>query len=123
MKKTPGRPVKISYALKAEIAKAYLETDQTSTEVGKKYGISDNYVRILSRRYKAANEVNLKTPKPLSESEQQEAEALQKRIKELEEKLEFAKLKLEATETMIDVAEEMFNIDIRKKRGSRQQKK
>lgn len=123
MIKKKGRPSKWPYAFKVEVAKFYLQHDLNSTEVGERYGIRPGDVRKFAHWYKKEQGIDLNKPKPLSEAERHEVEALQQRISELEKKLDYSSLKVEALETMIDIAEERFELSIRKKSGSRQHKK
>lgn len=57
---------------------------------------------------------------PMSEAEEAELKALRERLKALEEQLEQSRLRGVALDTMIDVAEHQFNVEIRKKAGTKQ---
>ena len=56
----------------------------------------------------------------LTPEEQQEQAALKKQLAQLKKEVEYLKLKELALETMIDIAKEEFNIDLRKKSGTKQ---
>ena len=56
----------------------------------------------------------------MTEKEKRENAALRKRIAELEKQAGEQDLKILLLETMIDIAEEELEVDIRKKRGTRQ---
>lgn len=65
--------------------------------------------------------VSVSTIKAMTETEKSEVgEEVKPRSKELEKALESANLRIIGLETMIDVAEKQFNIEIRKKAGTKQ---
>ena len=55
----------------------------------------------------------------MTPEEQQEQATLKKQLGQLKKEIEYLKMKELALETMIDIAKEEFNIDLRKKSGTK----
>ena len=64
------------------------------------------------------------TPHTVMQSNQEpnneELQALKKKVAELEKQLKYQEMRADAYDTMIDIAEKKFNIPIRKKAGAKQ---
>jgi cell division septum initiation protein DivIVA len=54
------------------------------------------------------------------EPNNEELQALKKKVAELEKQLKYQEMRADAYDTMIDIAEKKFNIPIRKKAGAKQ---
>ena len=64
------------------------------------------------------------TPQTVMQTNQEpnneELQALKKKVAELEKQLKYQEMRADAYDTMIDIAEKKFNIPIRKKAGAKQ---
>lgn len=122
MVKKRGRRPKYSYALKSSLIRQILLGARTYEELSEAHCIPSSSIRIFVHRY-------LKNPikypeitLQLTPEEEKEFKALKAEKARLEKELLEAQMRADVSEIMIDVAEEMFNISIRKKLGSQQQK-
>lgn len=72
--------------------------------------------------FKAGNDSlsSVNAMKSNQETNNEELEALKKKVAELEEQLKYQEMRADAYDTMIDIAEKKFNIPIRKKAGAKQ---
>lgn len=120
--KSSGRRSRYGVLERKRIAQEYLSSDCSYEDLGRKYGLDRTSIRNYVKEFRDSLGIKSDLGK-MSKSEQEEKDALQKRIKELEQQLADARLKAEALDVMIDIAEDMFEVDIRKKYGSQQQKK
>ena len=103
------------------VVQDYLTGNLSYGQIVKKYGLRDReQIKWWVRYYRQNTDLPIVSLPPMTEAEKQEKQALEKRIRELEARLKEAQLKGLALDTMIDVAEEMFDIDIRKKPGTKQ---
>lgn len=108
-------------SFRRQVAEDYLYSSLSKREIAEKYDLPSKYtVKNWVRWYHENHDIELSISTPMTESEKQEKQALEKRIKKLEAQLKEARLKGLALDTMIDVAEEMFDIEIRKKPGTKQ---
>jgi transposase len=117
----PGRKDFYDAALKRKVCEELLSGQSYAKEVAKKYGIkgAGTVVTWLKKYQKEQDGFVV----PLVLMEPQKTDDQLKDIKpdhNLEEALMLAKLKIAGLEAMIDIAEKTFNIDIRKKSGTKQ---
>lgn len=78
-------------------------------------------LRALKPKEKVKRAVGLKAPEEVtSKAANEPSENLEEKVKRLEEELRKASLMREFYDEMINVAEKQFNINIRKKAGTRQ---
>ena len=78
-------------------------------------------LRALKPKEKVKRVVGLKAPEEVSsKADNQPSENLEEKVKRLEEELRKASLMRDFYDEMINVAEKQFNINIRKKAGTRQ---
>jgi hypothetical protein len=120
----------LSWEEREAMIKEYLTGQYSKIELWKKYtgqetehGKLLNWMRKLGyiSEDKKSRPVKLFIPTlfPLSNSNTEDTNALQRRIKELEKQLENAQLKAEGYELMIEIAEKELKIPIRKKSGTK----
>jgi transposase len=120
----------LSWEEREAMIKEYLTGQYSKIELWKKYtgqetehGQLLNWMRKLGyiSEDKKSRPVKLFYPTlfPLSNSNTEDTNALQRRIKELEKQLENAQLKAEGYELMIEIAEKELKIPIRKKSGTK----
>jgi hypothetical protein len=120
----------LSWEEREAMIKEYLTGQYSKIELWKKYtgqetehGKLLNWMRKLGyiSEDKKSRPVKLFNPTlfPLSNSNTEDTNALQRRIKELEKQLENAQLKAEGYELMIEIAEKELKIPIRKKSGTK----
>ena len=118
--------------IQKEAVREYLADGASYRALAKKYGVSrstiNKWVLVYQGIYGLA-----RSPKQVSYDLQQKAlskkskqagkdhqSELEKKIEVLEKQLEWEKLRSKALDTMITVAERELQIDIRKKRGTKQ---
>lgn len=115
-------------SFKIKVAREYMESDLSQSEIRQKYNIKGkgcitDWVRKFGLKpepkEKRINGFGRSSMKKEIEKTKVER-ALQKKVKELEKQLEYEKLRSEAFDTMINIAEMKFDIPIRKKRGTKQ---
>lgn len=109
--------------LKLEVAKACHLERKSSSQIAKEYGIGKSTVERIIRSFAASNNKSmlLMKNKPI-DNQAEEIKALREEVLELKKKLYNETVRADFYDTMIDVAEEMFDIEIRKKAGTRQSK-
>lgn len=133
MREIKGQKVRHGGSLSVEerkqIIEEYLTTDQTKTEIWKKYtGKSEEHGQIMRwmRMYGYLTpEVVVQTNNKFLPSAEhayrymnnpdKADKDLERRVRELEKQLKFSKLQVEGYEIMIDLAEKELNIPIKKK--------
>lgn len=96
------------------------ESGLSLPEVAARYQISKSQVAHWRKRF-GSDIVEQITPNlpPMTENEKKEQEQLKRQLAEQAKLLEYLKMKNIALETMIDIAKEEFNIDLRKKPGTK----
>jgi transposase-like protein len=118
-----GRNSKYEISFKRQVARQYLDTNQSLAEVALQYGVRKIDVSNWKKRFSSElAEEEIIIP-PMTEQEQNELEALKKQNETLKKKLEYEQLKTFALETMIDLAKTELGIDVRKNFGAKQPKK
>ena len=114
-----GRRSKYDVSFKRMVAKQYLETGQSLSQVAHQYGVAkvdvSNWKKLFSSEL-AGQPILV----PMTEQEKKDLKALQKQLKALEKKLEYEQMKTFALETMIDLAKTELGIDLRKNSGAKQ---
>jgi hypothetical protein len=89
--------------------------------LGKEYGLALSTVRHFVTWYKDyCKEQGDTISVALSDSEKSDNLILRKKLSELEDKLNQSTIQVDALNITIDIAEKTFDIDIRKKSGSKQ---
>jgi transposase len=111
-----GSPDKYDPAFKRKVCEELLSGQITRVDLARKYNIpgAGTIMRWL-RRYQEEQQ-------SLYSGSMQNAEEPQnpdKSPQELQDELKLAKVKIATLETMIDIAEQNFNIEIRKKSGTK----
>ncbi|HEX2901424.1 MAG TPA: transposase [Bacteroidia bacterium] len=118
-----GGVSKYSPSFRRQVAMDYENGDLSYAQVAEKYGLKGRdtvkeWVKVLRKNGEIAPSTAILTP--MTEEEERESDAKDRRIKELERQLEDERLRSLAFSTMIDVAEEELGVPIRKKSGSKQ---
>ena len=116
-----GNGRRFSEATKLALVRDVVSGRLTVLEACYKYDVSRGSAHLWINQFNERVEQELH-PKPLSEAEQREIEALARRNQELEAALEAAQLRAQSMETMIELAEQTYRLDIRKKFGTKQPK-
>jgi len=96
------------------------ESGLSQAQVATKYQISISQIAYWRKRF-GSDIVEQITANlsPMTENEKKEQQQLKRQLAEQAKQLEYLKMKNIALETMIDVAKEEFNIDLRKKPGTK----
>ncbi len=114
-----GRNSKYDVSFKRMVARQYLETDQSLSEVASQYGVTkvdvSNWKKLFSSEL-AEDEI---LP-PMTEQEKLELAAIKKQNAALKKKLEYEQMRNFALETMVDLAKTELGIDLRKNSGAKQ---
>ena len=114
-----GSPSKYEPSLKRKICEELLTGRVTVNELRVKYQIPGNGTVYRWLRQYQQDQTELLSSFPMAQPlEQLDNGNLSN--KELQRELELSKAKVATLETMIDIAEEQFNIEIRKKSGTKQ---
>lgn len=119
MKKCGGMPSKFPESFRIKVAKDYLSSDLSLTDVAKKYELSNReqvrwFVKWYKIKYGSPKSKSLKT---LSDSDKQDIILLKEQLKSKEQALSSAFLEIDSLNTLIRVAEKSLNISIGKKSG------
>ena len=121
--------------IKKEAVREYLEDGVPYRALANKYGVSRSAINQWVLVHQAIHDIARShkqvsydlQQKKLGKKSKQVVQHLQsdleKKVEVLEKQLEWEKLKSHALDTMINVAEREFNIDIRKKPGTKQSAK
>jgi len=108
-----------------KVALEYLNTNQSQTEILKRYGIRGSncitdWIRKFELRKPTSKDLKVRLQMAKSVKKTKLEKHLESKIKKLEELLKREELKTEALDTLIDITEENLKIVIRKKPGSKQ---
>ncbi len=120
--KKAGREEVYPATLKIAVAKEWLKGEKGYGQLATEHGLERNstprhFVLWYKKHYGDQETLPPEEPSP---SEKENNVIVRKQLEELEKKLEEANLKIAALNTSIDLAETTFNLDIRKKSGSKQ---
>lgn len=114
-----GRSSKYAISFKRMVARQYLDTDQSLSEVASQYGVTkvdvSNWKKLFSSELAEAPIVS-----PMTDQEKKDMQSLQKQLKDLKKKLEYEQMRNFALETMVDLAKTELGIDLRKNSGAKQ---
>lgn len=117
-----GRKHQYEFAFKRKICEELLSGQITIGDLARKYNISGAGTIIRWVKWYQEEQKELVSLRPMenSQSINTQNSTIEKSDKKIEEELRLAKAKIATLETMIDIAEEQFNIEIRKKSGTKQ---
>jgi len=116
-----GRSSRYDISLKRQVARAYLEGDQSTTQIGALYHVSHQHVSHWAKQFSSELAIE-PIATPMTEQEQKDLELLKKQNEALKKKLEYEQMKNFALETMVDLAKSELGIDLRKNSGAKQPK-
>lgn len=116
-KSKPGAKPKHDASLMRKVCEELLTGQITVSEITRKYNLGKNSASRWLRKYQ--NEQAELVNSLSMAHEPGQVDSSEKDKKELEKELALAKAKIATLETMIDIAEEQFNIEIRKKSGTK----
>jgi transposase len=120
----PGGKHRYEFSLKRKVCEELLGGSITIRELARKYNIpgAGTIMRWVNWYQQEQAELT-KLPSMSTEPIKSETDSLpsnsSEEYRKLQEELKLAKLKVTALETMIDIAEDQFNIEIRKKPGTK----
>lgn len=116
----PGRKDQYDLSFKRKVCEELISGKYTRGEINQKYQIPGQGTISRWLKWYLAEQENLSlvSMEHLQKNNQQSEEE-EKSLKELQAELKAAKAKITTLETMIDIAEEQFNIEIRKKSGTK----
>lgn len=112
-----GRKSPFEATFRRKVVEDLLTGQNTVSEISRKYNVSNSAVGEWLKKYQLEQTelvISLPMahePEPVDNSDKDKAE--------LQKELALAKAKIATLETMIDIAEEQFNIEIRKKSGTK----
>ena len=107
-------------AIRNEVLRLYAETDLSYGEIAEENGVQVRTVEYIVRNF-ASELPNVPTMrKKKNEASTEDYDKLRAEITRLRKEVRQEKMRADALDTMIDVAEEMFNIQVRKKAGTKQ---
>ena len=107
-----------------KVALEYLNTDQSQTEILKRYGIGGSncitdWIRKFELRKPTSRDLEVRLQMAKSVKKTKLEKHQESKIKKLEELLKREQLKTEALDTLINIAEENLKVDIEKKPESK----
>lgn len=108
-----------SISFRRMVARKYLDTDQSLSEVASQYGVTKVDVSNWKKVFSSELAEDEKLP-PMTEQEKLELAALKKQNAALKKKLEYEQMRNFALETMVDLAKTELGIDLRKNSGAKQ---
>jgi len=116
-----GRKSKYDDSFKRMVARQYLSTGRSLSEVANQFGVEKIDVSNWKKRFgpELCDEPIVPT---MTEQEAKEVATLQKQIEALKKQLEYEQMRNFAWETMADLAKEELGIDIIKNYGAKQPK-
>lgn len=117
-----GRSSRYDDTFKRHVAREYLETDKSLSEVAQRYGVTKVDVSNWKKRFSSELTEEM-IISPMTEAEQKEVEALRKQNEALKKRLEHEQMKTFALNTMLDLAKSELGVDVRKNFGAKQPKK
>lgn len=113
-----GRQYKYEFSFKRKVCEELFQGQITVPDLCRKYNISGGGTIYRWIKWYQEEQGNL-LPSESMAIEPKSGEEPEKDTKDLQEELRLAKAKITTLETMIDIAEEQFNIEIRKKSGTK----
>jgi transposase len=111
---------KYENSFKRHVVAEYLQGDLSLAAIGRKYGLDRRQVHEWKTQYYGELVLSIKADS-MTEQEQKDLEVLKAQYELLKRALEDEQMRTYALESLIDVAEQELKIDIRKKRGAKQQ--
>lgn len=120
-KRQKGRNPKYDISLKRKVAQAYLEGNQSTTQIGIIFNVSHQEVSRWAKQF-SSELAQEPIATFMTEQEQKDLELLKKQNEALKKKLEYEQMKNFALETMVDLAKSELGIDLRKNSGAKQPK-
>jgi transposase len=116
-----GSGYKYTKAFKLEVARRYVTSDLSLTQVGKIFNVSHQNVSTWAQEFSSELSAEIIIA-PMTEEEQKDMDALRRQIEALKKKAEYDSMKIFALETMVDLAKSELGIDLRKNSGAKQPK-
>ena len=105
-----------------KVISIYQETGYGRKRIAKMLPVGEKTIARWIANFVAEN--GTVTPQTVMQTNQEpnneELQALKKKVAELEKQLKYQEMRADAYDTMIDIAEKKFNIPIRKKAGAKQ---
>lgn len=119
-----GRKPKYDQTLKRKICEELLSGSIGIREVARKYNIPPGgTIKYWVKRYEEEQaelaKLQAMATEPIKSSTEESSTPSAEDFRKLQEELRLAKIKVTVLETMIDVAEDHFQIEIRKKSGTK----
>src|SRR5690606_8717142 len=93
--------------------------NQSIRQLAQKYGLKYHNIQLWKDRFRSDIAIITEESALMTPEEQKEHEALKKELARLKQENKYLKLKELALETMIDIAKEEYDIDLRKKPGTK----
>jgi len=114
-----GSPHKYELSLKRKICEELLSGQITSADLARKYNIPGAGTIMRWLKWFQKEQTELLSSQVMNGEPSNIPLESEKPNADLQEELRLAKAKIFTLETMIDIAEEQFNIEIRKKSGTK----
>jgi transposase-like protein len=114
-----GRKHQYELSFKRKVCQELLSGQITITDLARQYNISGAGTIMRWVKWFQQEQEELLSSQPMEISQENNDPNIEKSAKEMEVELRLAKAKIATLETMIDIAEQQFNIEIRKKSGTK----
>lgn len=104
---------------KEKIIAEYLAGGISFRKLGAKYGVNFRHINRWVLQYKGVYRASKKQEKPIVIKESIEENNLPKDLKQLQAELRKARLHNKLLEALLDIGKEQYNLDLRKKAGTK----
>lgn len=102
------------------VVREYETGSHSLRQLATKYGLKYHNIQLWKERFRSDIAVTtISTVADMTPEEKKEHEALKKQLSQLKKEVDYLKMKELALETMIDIAKEEYDIDLRKKSGTK----
>jgi len=119
LKGQKGRYSKYETSFRREVARQYVEGNESQLQVALRNGVTRFNVKDWVKQFSGELASEIEVP-AMTEKEQKEFDALKKQNEALAKKLDLANMKNFALETLLDLAKTELGVDVRKNSGAKQ---
>jgi transposase-like protein len=119
LKGQKGRYSKYETSFRREVARQYVEGNESQLQVALRNGVTRFNVKDWVKQFSGELASEIEVP-AMTEKEQKEFDALKKQNEALTKKLDLVQMKNFALETLLDLAKTELGVDLRKNSGAKQ---
>lgn len=119
LKGTKGSRSPYDDSFRRMVVREYETGDLSHSQLAGKFGLKSYHVRDWIKLFGSDIAVVTQEDITMTPAEKKEQDALKKQLAQLKKEVDYLKMKELALETMIDIAKEKYDIDLRKKTGTK----